>query len=102
MGVHGIPRGFSLGGFASQTPHQGGTASLGPPKYGLVTPQYEDYMQDGPVTPQDGLVTPPLGGLRAAVFKKRAKFVKNRKKLGFFKIFGRFLKRSARNSRKGA
>ena len=49
MGCHGIPRGFSLGGFAPQTPHQGGSAPLDPPKYGQVTPQ-------------DGLVTPPPYG----------------------------------------
>ena len=43
-----------------------------------ITPQYGDYVQDGPVTPQDGLVTLPLWGLRADLFKKRPKFVKNR------------------------
>ena len=43
-GGYGVLRGFSLGGFAPQTPHQGGSAPLDPPKY-------------DPVTPQDGLVT---------------------------------------------
>ena len=46
----------SLGGFAPQTPHQGGSAPLDPPKY-------------GPVTPQDGLVTPPLWGLCPDLYK---------------------------------
>ena len=59
------------GRFAPQTPHQGGSAPLDPPKYGLVTPQYGDCVQDGRVTPQDGLVTPLLWGLRADLFKKR-------------------------------
>ena len=47
-GGYGVLRGFSLGGFAPQTPHQGSSAPLDPPKY-------------GPATPQDGLVTPPYG-----------------------------------------
>ena len=63
-GGYGVLRGFSLGGFAPQTPHQGGSAPLDPPKY-------------GPVTPQDGLVTPPLWRLRADLFKKRPKSLKN-------------------------
>ena len=52
-GAYGVLRGFSLGGFAPQIPHQGGSASLDPPKYGLVTP--------------------PLWELRADLFKKRPK-----------------------------
>ena len=64
-GAYGVLRGFSLGGSAPQTPRQGGSAPLDPPKY-------------GPVTPQDGLVTPPLWKLRADLFKKRPKFAKNR------------------------
>ena len=63
-GAYGVPRGFSLGGFAPQTPRQGGSAPLDPPKYGLATPQ-------------DGLVTPPLWGLRADLFKKRLKSLEN-------------------------
>ena len=47
---------IQLGGFAPQTPHQGGSAPLDPPKYGLVTPQYGGCVQDGLVSPQDGLV----------------------------------------------
>ena len=46
----------SLGGFAPQTPHQGGSAPLDPPKYGQVPPQ-------------DGLVTPPLWRLRADLLR---------------------------------
>ena len=69
-GGYGVLRGFSLGGFAPQTPHQGGSAPLDPPKY-------------GPVTPQDGLVTPPLWELRADLFKKRPKSLKNASFLGF-------------------
>ena len=63
-GAYGVLRGFSLGGSAPQTPRQGGSAPLDPPKY-------------GPVTPQDGLDTPPLWGLRRDLFKKRLKFLKN-------------------------
>ena len=47
------------------------------PKYGLVTPQYANCVQDGLATPQDGLVTPPLWELRADLFKKRPKSLKN-------------------------
>ena len=58
----------SLEGFAPQTPHQGGSAPLDPPKYGPVTSQYGDCVQDcldtpqdGVATPKDALVTPPMG-----------------------------------------
>ena len=63
----------SPGGFAPQTPHPGGSAPLDPPKYGPVTSQYGDCVQDSMDTPQDGLVTPPLWGFRADLFKKRPK-----------------------------
>ena len=75
-GVYGILRGFSLGGFAPQTPHQGGSAFLDHPKYGLVTPQDGDCVQDGPVTPQDGLVMPSVWGLCADLSEKRPEYVK--------------------------
>ena len=39
-GAYGVLHGFSLGGSAPQTPHQGSSATLDTTKYGLVTPQY--------------------------------------------------------------
>ena len=76
-GGYGVLRGFSLGGFAPQTPHQGSSAPLDPPKYGPVTSQYGDCVQDNLDTPQDGLVTPPLWELHADLFKKRSKSLEN-------------------------
>ena len=62
-GAYGVLRGFSLGGFAPQTPHQGGSALLDPPKYGLVTSR-------------DGLVTTPVWELCADLSEKRPQYVK--------------------------
>ena len=79
-------------------PTRGAPPPLDPPMYGLVTPQYDDCVQDGLATTQDGLattqdgliatqdglVTPPLWGLCADLFKKRTKSLKNESYSRFF------------------